>query len=135
MDKTSKRISVYMDNDLLRKCDITISKKEISSRSEFISKALESYLAYININDNSSVLTPALESVITAKILDTEERISRVIFKQSVELAMLMNVIAATNHIDINELNELRNYCEEIVKKSCGRYNFDNAVKLQKNEE
>ena len=73
-----------------------------------------------------------MESVIGSKILDTEDRIARVLFKQGVELAMLMHVVAATNNVTESQLKDLRKLCVDEVRKNSGRYKFDDAVKFQK---
>lgn len=99
MDNDSKRIGLYINQDLLKACDNAIEQSNATSRSEFISNAIEFYIAWLNSKNVSRVLTPALESVISSKIIDTEDRIARVLFKQGVELAMLMHVVAATNDI------------------------------------
>lgn len=78
------------------------------------------------------MLTPALESVVAARIQDTENRLARVLFKQGVELAMMMHVVAATNEIELEELGELRRLCVEEVSKLGGRFGFDDAVGWQR---
>lgn len=108
MDNDSKRIGLYIGKDLLKACDNAIAQTNAISRSEFISNAIEFYIAWLNSKNISKVLTPALESVISSKILDTEDRIARVLFKQGVELAMLMHVVAATNEITEGQLRDLR---------------------------
>ena len=82
MDNDSKRIGLYINQDLLNTCDNAISITNATSRSEFISDAIEFYIAWLNSKNVSRVLTPALESVISSKILDTEDRLARVLFKQ-----------------------------------------------------
>lgn len=67
-----------------------------------------------------------------ARIQDTENRLARVLFKQGVELAMMMHVVAATNEIELEELNELRRLCVEEVSKLSGRFGFDDAMGWQK---
>ena len=84
MDNDSKRIGLYINQDLLKACDNAIAQTNATSRSEFISDAIEFYIAWLNSKNVSKVLTPALESVISSKILDTEDRIARVLFKQGV---------------------------------------------------
>ncbi len=69
---------------------------------------------------------------ISGRIGDTENRISRVLFKQSVELAMLMHVVAATHAIRPEDLESLRKMCVGEVSKVNGKFHFDDAVKLQK---
>ena len=135
MEQTEKdgvRIGIFMDKSVLKRCDNTIPKTNAQSRSEFICDAIDFYVAWLNAEVSSKVLTPALESVIAAKIQDTENRLARVLFKQGVELAMMMNVVASTNEIEKDALAELRKYCVNEVSRLGGRYNFDDAVKLQK---
>ncbi len=121
-----------MERDLLRRVDEAIGKTSARSRSEFISDALEFYIAWLHSEETGKVLTPALESVISGRIGDTENRIARVLFKQSVELAMLMHVVAATHSIRPEDVESLRKMCVSEVSKINGKFHFDDAVKLQK---
>lgn len=93
--------------------------------------ALEHYLAVLNARDNSKVLTPALESVIGGKIAGTEDRLSRIIFKLAVELAMLNNIFAATYEIDPADLSNLRDMCVDEVARIGGRYRLEEAIAFQ----
>lgn len=131
-ENNSVRAGIYIDKNLLHKCDEAIKMTNARSRSEFIADAIEMYIAWLDSKDMSKVLTPALESVIGAKILDTENRLARVLFKQGVELAMLMHVVAANSDVDQSELNDLRKLCVEEVSRLSGRYKFDDAVEFQK---
>lgn len=99
-NNNSNRIGVYINNELLARCDAAMEKSNAESRSEFIRDALEHYIAVINMQESSKVLTPALESVIGSKIALTEDRISRILFKLGVEVAMMGNILAATHNID-----------------------------------
>jgi len=121
-----------MDRDLLRRVDEAMGKTSARSRSEFISDALEFYIAWLHSEETGKVLTPALESVISGRIGDTENRIARVLFKQSVELVMLMHVVAATHSIRPEDVESLRKMCVGEVSKVNGKFHFDDAVKLQK---
>ena len=132
MDNDSKRIGVYLNQDLLKICDNAISRTNATSRSDFISNAIEFYIAWLDSKNTTKILTPALESVIGSKILDTEDRIARVLFKQGVELAMLMHVVSATNDITESQLKELRKICVEEVKRNSGKYKFEDAFRFQK---
>ena len=132
MDNDSKRIGLYINQNLLKTCDNAISRTNSTSRSDFISNAIEFYIAWLDSKNTTKILTPALESVIGSKILDTEDRIARVLFKQGVELAMLMHVVAATNDITESQLKELRKICVEEVKRNSGKYKFEDAFRFQK---
>jgi len=127
----SSRIGVYIGDDLLARCDAAMEKTNATSRSEFIRDAIEHYIAVLNMNETSRVLTPALESVIGSKIALTEERMNRILFKLGVEVAMMNNVLASTHNIDAKTMDALRRYYTEEVATIGGRYKFEDAVAFQ----
>ena len=130
-NNNSNRIGVYINNELLARCDAAMEKTNTDSRSEFIREAIEHYIAVLNMKESSRVLTPALESAIGGKIALTEDRISRLLFKLGVEVAMMNNILAATHNIDADMMDSLRRYCTEEVATIGGKYKFEDAVKYQ----
>lgn len=131
-NNNNNRIGVYINNELLAWCDAAMEKTNAESRSEFIREAIEHYIAVLNMKESSRVLTPALESVIGSKIALTEDRISRLLFKLGVEVAMMSNIIAATHDIDEDSLSALRRFCTNEVAAIGGKYSFEDAVEFQK---
>ena len=132
MDKNKgKRIGVYISEELLDQCDAAVEKSGADSRSEFICDAIMHYIAVINMQESSRVLTPALESVIVSKIALTEDRINRIVFKLGVEVAMMNNILASTHNIDPDSMVSLRRYCTKEVATIGGKYKFEDAVKYQ----
>ena len=130
--KNNVRVGIYIDKNLLDRCDENIARTNAASRSEFISDAIELYLSWLVSKDTSRVLTPALESVIGGKIATTENHIAHVIFKQSVEIAMMMHVIAGAFQIDEDNLDRLRGLCVDEVSRLGGKFKFEDAVRIQK---
>ena len=131
-ENQNTRIGLFITKQLVKRCDDTIGKTNAQSRSEFICDAIDFYIAWLNCENNSKVLTPALESVLSARITDTENRLARVIFKLSIEVAMMMHVVAGTNEISQSQLGELRKLCVDEVSRINGRYGFEDAVRFQK---
>ena len=130
-NNNSNRIGVYINNELLARCDAAMEKTNADSRSEFIREAIEHYIAVLNMKESSRVLTPALESVIGSTIALTEDRISRILFKLGVEVAMMSNILAATHNIDEDSLSALRRFCTNEVAAIGGKYSFEDAVEFQ----
>lgn len=131
MESENKRIGLYISGPLLNQCDASISKTNASSRSEFIGQAVEHYLAWLNCQDNSRVLTPALESVIEAKVGLAEDRISSLLFKLAVEMAVMMNLYAGTTEVDVRTVETMRSRCIDEVRRINGRINMEDAVRYQ----
>ena len=123
---------VYIDEALLNQISASLRDANCRSRNEFIIEAVRHYISYLHSENFGDIVSPALESVIGAKIKDTENRLARVLFKQGVEIAMMMHVVAATNNIALSELEKLRRMCVDEVSRNSGRYSFDDAVRYQK---
>ncbi len=126
MENQSKgtRIGVYIDDTLLARCDAAIRKTNAESRSEFIRDAIEHYIATLTMQENSRVLTPALESVIGGKIAGTEDRISRMVYKLAVEIAMLNHLFGSYFNVSREQLDWLRELCKQEVAEINGRMNL-----------
>ena len=128
-NKTGKRIGVYISEELLDQCDAAVEKSGADSRSEFICDAIMHYIAVINMAENSRVLTPALESVIGSKIALTEDRISQLLFKLTVEIAVQNHLTAGRYRYEDSYLDGLRDYCVQQVKALNGRVDLKEIQK------
>lgn len=128
-NKTGKRIGVYISEELLDQCDAAVEKSGADSRSEFICDAIMHYIAVINMQESSRVLTPALESVIGSKIALTEDRITQMLFKVAVELAMQNHLTAGRYRYEDDYLDGLRDYCVQEVKSLNGRMDLKEIQK------
>ena len=102
------------------------------SKNEFVEEALRFYCGYLSAHNAMEILPPMFASAIRGSILDTENRIARLLFKQAVELDMVMNVVAAAMEIDDETLKSLRARCIQDVKKTGGTVTFDAAVRYQR---
>lgn len=126
------RIGLFIDENLLKRCDAAVPLTDARSRSEFISNAIDYYITTINIENDSRLIVPALDNALDGRMKDTESRISRIVFKLAVEMAMMMHVVAGTNDISDEKLSSLRKLCTDEVARLSGRYNFEDAVKFQR---
>jgi hypothetical protein len=105
------------------------------TQNEFIEKAIRFYAGYISANDTVELLPKFLISSIRGTVQDTENRICRLLFKQAVEMDMMMNVLAAGMEISQSELEQLRIRCVQEVKKTSGAVSFKDAVAYQNDAE
>ena len=75
-------------------CDRFSETLKMASRNDFIRDAIDFYLEYLRRNNSVKFLTPALESVISAKVRDSEERLDRLLFKLAVDQNLLAHAVA-----------------------------------------
>jgi len=103
-----------------------------SSRSEYVEKAIQFYTGYISEKDSSQFLSRTLTSTMRGMLDDTENRMATLLFKLTVELSILMNVLAAMTDIDEETLRQLRSKCVEDAKRTNGSISFAGIVKAQR---
>lgn len=132
MPEEKTRIHTRITADTERKIAAAIPLANCQSQNEFVEKALQFYCDYLTAEDCTTVLPPIYLSALKATIQSTEDRISRLMFKQAVEMDMMMNVLAYGMEISDDTLRDLRGHCVQNVKKTNGAVTLDKAVEFQK---
>ncbi len=77
-------------------------------------------------------LPPIFVHAMRGTIQCSENRIARLLFKLTVEVSMMMNVLAAGLEIDASQLDALRWRCVQEVKKTNGTITFKDTLGKQK---
>ena len=126
-----QRIPVWLYPDTLRAIDNAMEQANCKSRSEFLENSARMYAGYISANNALTYLPPVLMSAVRGAIQDSENRIAHLLFKQAVELDMVMDVVAGGFKVGDDTLKQLRARCVQEVKKTGGAVTFDAAVKYQ----
>ena len=134
MTKMSDRVrtALYIEKSLLQIADANLKKANCRSRNEFINQALRHYIAFLQKETDNEFLTPALESLLSETIGDSENRVARILFKFAVELSMVLHVTASELKMDERELAELRHTCIDEVLKLNGDISLEKAHDFQK---
>ena len=61
-----------------------------------------------------------------------ENRMANLLFKNTVELSMLLHAFAAKTDIDAETIESLRGFCVDEVKKIRGTFRLEDAIRFQK---
>ena len=118
--------TVKMINDMFRQADCR-------SRSQFIEQAIRYYAGYLMADDDASYLPNAMLATMKSLVAESENKISRIIFKVTVELAMVHNCFAYSHQdITAENLARLRESVEHEVKCTNGMLTLEDAVEWQK---
>jgi len=133
MTEEKTRIHTRISSDTQRKMEIAFPNANCRSRNEFVEEAIRFYSDHIISQEVTDFLAPALVSALRATIQGSENRIARLMFKQTVELSMMMNVLAAGLEIDDSQLDELRWRCVQNVKKTNGSITFKDTLRNHNN--
>lgn len=127
------KTGTMMKPSIIKLCDENLIKSNTKSRNDFIEEAVLFYVGYLNQEQNIKYISNSIENCIKGNIQITEDRISKLLFKLSVELSMMMNVVAASNEIEPETLDKLRLKCVNDVKATIGNISFKEIFKYQKN--
>lgn len=131
MSETKQRTTIWLNPDVFIKLDDMTKRNNCRSRSELFEKAVMFYDGYTRSLQENEYLPIALSSALNGIVKTSEDRIARVLFKNAVELAMMMNVLSATAEIDETTLRKLRAKCVKDVKGTLGKINFEDVYKYQ----
>ena len=101
------------------------------SQNEFIEKAIRFYAGYIAGKDSASFMPEALVSALRATVTESEKHICRMLFKLTVELDIMMHVLAAGLSLQTDTLDALRDKCVREVSRTNGQISFKDAVEYQ----
>ena len=134
MDKTDKKVrfALYVNQSALDLVDEYFEKDNCFSKSEFIENAIRFYVSYLSSDTNIPYLSTVVMSTMDSLFKENTNRLSKLLLKLAVELAITMNVVASNQGVDKEVLNTLRGECIKEVKKTNGIFTFDEADNWQK---
>lgn len=129
--KGKKKFDFWAYPETLELMKNNYRKDKCKSQSEFLERAVQFYVGRVNADDDTAYLPSALLSNMKAMINESNTRQNRLLFKLAVEMAMLMNIIAAGEDIDAATLERLRGSCVKEVSRLNGNFSFENAMRWQ----
>ena len=109
-------------------CDSMTKQLGLKSRNDFIRDAVDFYIAWQSRESVERVLTPALESVISAKIRDTEERLTRILFKIAVDQNFLAHIVGEGYQHEEEYLAQMRIDSINEVKRTNGTLTAEDVM-------
>jgi len=130
-NKAKSRTAVWLYPETMKRMDEMLEKDNVKNRSEFIEKALQFYMNYLNSEGSTEYLSKVIVAAMQGLLRETESRHSGNLFRLSVEMSMMMNILAAGLEISDEDLRKLRGRCVNEVKKTKGKISIEEALKFQ----
>ncbi len=128
MTEEKVKFMMRIDPDTDRKIKAAMPGTNCRSQNEFVEKALQFYCSYLTTQDTTKFLPPIFLEAMQGTLQCSEDRIARLLFKLTVEMSMMMNVLAIGLEIDADQMDRLRGQCVQAVKKSNGSISFKGTV-------
>ena len=129
--KAKSRTAVWLYPETIERMDTLLLTDNAKSRSEFIEKALQFYMGYLTSENATEYFSKVLVSAMQGLLREMENRNSGNLFRLSVEMSMMMNILAAGLEINEEDMRKLRGRCVNEVKKTRGKISIEDAVKFQ----
>ena len=134
-NKAKNRTAVWLYPETIERMDMLLESDNAKSRSEFIEKALQFYMGYLTSENSTEYFSKVLISAMQGLLRESENRNSGNLFRLSVEMSMMMNILAAGLEISEDDMRKLRGRCVNEVKKTKGKISMEDAVKFQQGME
>lgn len=106
--KDKYKFALWLYPETLAKVKELYRKDDCVSKSEFIEKAIRFYIGFLTAEDKSNFLPNMFLSNMRGIVSESDTRISRLLFKMSVEMAIMMNLLAFEYQVDPDVLQRLR---------------------------
>ena len=134
MAEEKTRIHTRISPDTKRKMEIAMPSANCQSQNEFVENAICFYSDYIMTQEVTNFLAPMLVDALRATVKCSEDRISRLLFKETVEISMMMHVLAMGLEVNTDQLDALRWQCVQEVKKTNGSITFKETLQQNQGE-
>lgn len=126
------RHTVWMTDETWNEVKSHYRGDNCSTQNEYIEKAIRFYSGYLDTEQADSYLPRVLSDVLEGKLGVLGSRIGKLLFKLSVDDAIMSNLIAADMNVDLDALKKLRVKCIKNVKETNGEIDFGDALIFQK---
>ena len=127
--------SVRMTEEQWNQCKEMAKIMHLRSKNEFIRDAVDFYIEWCRRPYSQQFLTAALESVIGAKIRESESRICRMLFKNAVEQNVSTRLAAWDYDLSDKQRDNLYRISVAEVKKNNGALDLEKYFALSEEEQ
>lgn len=129
-NKNAKRKTIYIDEELVKRCELLFEQADVKSFSEFACNALELYVDKLITGAHGQMLTNELIQAIRDEVRPIASRLSKGLYRYAVELDMLCQIIAYLgSEWDVDDLELLRKFANARVAKSRGNIDLNKLLR------
>ena len=126
-----QRVVAWLYPEMIERMEKLMENHKMKNHTEFVSQAVDFYIGYLNSQNSTGFLSEILMSAIKGTLKETENRQATNLFRLSVEMCMLMNLMAYELEMTDDDIRRLRGTCVQQVKSNHGKLMFEDAVHYQ----
>ena len=132
MVKSKERATIWFTPSVKAKIEEHYRADNCRSQSEFIEKAVEFYIGYLNTRNASAFLPDVLTTTLNGALDNLGHRIGSVLFKQAVDINLMNHLLAEDTDMDQRDYQLLRGRSVREVQATNGRISFKEVLDFQK---
>ena len=133
--ETRDRIAVRMDQETSQRLEQWYLADNCKSKNEFIVKAMNFYIDYLEVQDNETLLPTAVTSAINGRLGVLENHIARRDFTREVELDILVGLIADAFEFDRDDLKRRRAQSVRNVRSTNGLISLEKRIRTHETQD
>ena len=124
-----EKFALYLTPDMKARLERRYQEDGSRSLTGFIENAINFYLDYLSANSAGLFLPSSVQSYLDGRLDQFEDRMASLLYKQSVELDMVMSILADCVNLDEAYVRKKRAESVASVKKFNGRLRLEQIVK------
>ena len=123
-----KSIGISLPEEAIEIADRNINLADCRSRNEFIEAAIRFYAEYLSLEDSKTIIPIHLQEAIKHAVDLAEDRMSKVIFKNAISVAMLSELIAICMDYDADMIQDIEQKAFDEVGSYNGILNTEQTI-------
>lgn len=124
-----EKFALYLTPEMKARLERRYTEDGSRSLTGFIENAINFYLDYLSVNNAGMFLPSSVQSYLDGRLDQFEDRMASLLYKQSVELDMVMSILADCVNLDEEYLRRKRAESVANVKKFNGRLRLEQVAK------
>lgn len=128
-NKNAIRKTIYIDEELVKRCELLFEQADAKSFSEFACKALELYIDKLITGAHGQMLTNELIQAIRDEVRPIASRLSKGLYRYAIELDMLCQIIAYQDTAwNTDEIELVRRFAQVRIAKMRGNIDINSLI-------
>ena len=128
-NETKERFPLRMKPETSRRLEQWYAADNCRSKNEFVEKAINFYVDYLETQDNQSLLPTVLQATLDGRLGRLEDHIARLEFTREVELDLLIGIIADAVEVDRDDLKRRRAVSVRNVRATNGLISLEKRAR------
>ena len=129
-----EKFALYLTPEMKARLERRYTEDGSRSLTGFIENAINFYLDCLSANNAGMFLPSSVQSYLDGRLDQFEDRMASLLYKQSVELDMVMSILADCVNLDEAYLRKKRAESVASVKKFNGRLRLEQIAKRTQEE-